>query len=316
VTDVTTIHHGKNSLTIGIYAHNEQANISYVLESVLKRQELSDTTRVIVVCSGCTDSTVPIVQHFAADDKRIELVIESERLGVGSAINRILERCQSDLLILIEADTRPYEGAVRKLAVELEENNAGQVGAWPIIENENNGLIPRGLAFIRRVVLRSLFDLRSFDDRTYSNSEFVCIRRRLLDRVPTDIVNVDTYIDLCIHRRGYPVLPSRKVKVLVRLPESIPDFLAQRRRIYYGHMQIKRLFGTYASSMEGIFSRKPWLAFRSAVQEVRINSRLMFEVWPVLLVEVLAYAGACLDLVRRSDHVKWKMISTAKWRPT
>ena len=313
---VITRQDGKSCLTVGIYAHNEQANISHVLESVLKRQELPDTTRVIVVCSGCTDLTVPTVQHFAADDKRIELVIERERLGVGSAINRILERCATDLLILIEADTRPYKGTVHQLVAELEENNAGLVGAWPIVENENNGLIPRGLAFIRRVVLRSLFDLRSFDDRTYSNSEFVCIRRRLLDPVPTQIVNVDTYIDLCIHKRGYPVLPSRKVKVLIRLPESIPDFLAQRRRIYYGHMQIKRLFGTYASSMEGIVSRKPPLAVRSVVQEVRINPRLTFEMWPVLLLDLLAYAGACLDLVRRSDHVRWKMISTAKWRPT
>lgn len=307
---VSTQHDG---LTIGIYAHNEQTSIPYVLDSVLRRQGLPDTARVIVVCSGCTDLTVPIVQHFAANDKRLELVIESERLGVGSAINKILERCTTDLLILIEADTRPYDNTVRQLAAELEERNAGLLGAWPIIGNENDGWIPRGLAFIRRVLLRSLLDLRSLSDQTYSNSEFVCIRRHLLSRVPDRIVNAETYIDLCIHKVGYPVLPSRKVKVLIRLPESVPDYVAQRRRIYYGHMQIKRLFGLYASSMEGIVSGNPYLAFRSAFQEIRVKPRLALEIWPILLLDLVAYVGACVDVARGTSHIAWKMISTTKW---
>lgn len=268
---------------------------------------------MIVVCSGCTDSTVPVVERFAAHDQRIELVIEPERLGIGSAINRILERCTTDLLVLIEADTRLCEDAVAQLAAELEENKAGLVGAWPVIENENNGWIPRGLAFVRRVLLRSLFNLRFLPDQTYSNSEFVCIRRRLLNRLPTQIVNVETYVDLCVHKAGYPVLPSRRVRVLVRLPETVSDYLVQRRRIYCGHMQIKRLFGRYASSMEGIVSRKPSLVFRSGVKELRIRPRLVLEMWPVLFLDLLAYLGACLDMVRHTDHVAWKMVSTTKW---
>jgi len=314
VTPVTAQQHGSGDLTIGIYAHNEEANISHVLEEVLKKQGLSEETRVIVVCSGCTDSTVPVVQRFAAHDRRIDLVIEPERLGIGSAINRILERCTTDLLILIEADTRLYEGAVRQLAAELEENKAGLVGAWPVIENEDNGWIPRGLAFVRRVLLRSLFNLRSLY-QTYSNSELVCIRRRLINRLPTQIVNVETYVDLCVHKAGYPVLPSRRVRVLIRLPETVSDYVAQRRRIYYGHMQIREVFCRYASSMEGIVSREPWLVFRSVVQELRIKPRLMMEMWPVLFLDLLAYLGACLDLVRHVDHVTWKMVSTTKWLP-
>jgi len=302
-----------NRLTVGIYAHNEQASIPHVLKSVLGRQGLSETTRVVVVCSGCTDQTIPIVQSFAANDKRLELVIERERRGVGPAINKILERCTTHYLVLIEADTRPYDNTFRELVAELEKRGAGLVGAWPIIGNENNGWIPRGLAFIRRVLLRSLLEFGSLSDQTYSNSEFVCIRRDLLAHVPDHIVNAETYIDLCVHKRGYPVLPSRKVKVLIRLPESVPDYLAQRRRIYYGHMQIRRMFGLYASSMEGVISRKPRLVFSCVVQELRLKPRLILEVWPVLLLDLVAYIGARVDVARGKDHVEWKMISTTKW---
>jgi len=310
---VTVTQTMKDRVTIGIYAYNEQANISHVLESVLGKQGLSKTSRVIVVCSGCTDLTLPIVQRFAANDDRLEVVIEPERFGVGSAINKILEKCATEFLVLIEADTRPYEGTVLQLAIELEENKAGLVGAWPIIGNENDGVIPRGLSFIRRVHLRSLHGLRSFEHQTYSNSEFVCIRKSLLDRVPPEIVNVDTYIDLRIHSRGYPVFPSRRVKVLIRLPENASDYVAQRRRIYFGHMQIRKIFGKYAASMEGIFSKNPRLVFGSAVQELRISPRLFIEVWPALLLDLLSYLLASLDFTLRTDHVRWKPISTAKW---
>ena len=303
-------------LTVGIYAHNEEANISHVLEEITQRQSLSDVTEVIVVCSGCTDMTVPIVRRLASHDPRIELVIEPERRGVASAINEILTRCKTDLLVLVEADTRLYDGSVRRLASELEERGAGLVGAWPIIENENTGWIPRGLAFVRRVLLRSLLDLKSFADQTYSNSEFVCIRRSLVDQVPTGIVNIETYIDMTVHEAGYPVLPSRTVKVLIRLPENVSDYLAQRRRIYYGHMQIKNVLGQYASSMEGIASRRPGLVLRSTILELRVKPRLVFEIWPVLFLDLAAYVQACTDLARRANHLTWKMVSTTKWSPS
>jgi len=300
-------------LAVGIYAHNEQASIPYVLESVLGRQGLSQLTRVIVVCSGCTDLTIPVVQRFAENDDRLELVVERERWGVGSAINKILERCTTDLLVLIEADTRPYDNTVLQLAAELIEQNAGLVGAWPIVDNENNGWIPRGLAFIRRVLLRSLLNLESFPDKTYSNSEFVCFRRRLLARVPDGVVNAETYVDLVVHKAGYPVLPSRKVKVLIRLPETVPEYVAQRRRICYGHLQMKKLFGQYASSMEGIASKKPWLIVSSIIQEFRTRPRLALEIWPVLLLDLVAYIGARVDFAQRRSHIAWRMISTTKW---
>jgi len=305
--------HAEDNLTIGIYAHNEEANISHVLEEVLTKQSLSEKTKVIVVCSGCTDSTVPIVQRFAASDARIELVIEPQRLGVGTAINRILERCATELLVLIEADTRLYEGTIHQLAAELKCKGAGLVGAWPVIENEESGWISRGLAFIRRVHLRSLFNLGSQADQTYTNSEFVCIRRELISRLPSRIVNVETYLDLSIHKAGYPILPSRKAMAMIRLPETVPDYVAQRRRIYYGHMQIRRFTGRYASSMEGIVSTKPSLILRSALEELRIRPRLVLEMWPVLFLDLLACLFACVDSIRQADHVGWRMISTTKW---
>jgi len=68
--------------SIGIMAYNEEANIARTLRSVL--DQTGPTVRieeVIVVASGCTDRTVPIVSEMAQDEPRIRLCVQEKREG-------------------------------------------------------------------------------------------------------------------------------------------------------------------------------------------------------------------------------------------
>ena len=70
----------KISLSIGIPAHNEEANIGRLLENLLT-QPLEDfliLEEIIVVTSGCTDRTEKIVDKFAKKDERIKHIREEE----------------------------------------------------------------------------------------------------------------------------------------------------------------------------------------------------------------------------------------------
>ncbi|HTD32663.1 MAG TPA: glycosyltransferase, partial [Candidatus Elarobacter sp.] len=62
------------SIAIGVMAHNEEANIARLLESILAQSALPRIARVVVVASGCTDRTVSIAEAFRAQDDRIEIV--------------------------------------------------------------------------------------------------------------------------------------------------------------------------------------------------------------------------------------------------
>src|SRR6266700_850468 len=58
--------------SIGIMAYNEEANIARTLKSVLEQTGPSiRIDEVIVVASGCTDRTVPIVAAMALQEPRI-----------------------------------------------------------------------------------------------------------------------------------------------------------------------------------------------------------------------------------------------------
>ena len=58
-------------ITVGIPTYNEQDVIGECINSVL--QQISKKDEIIVVASGCTDKTVPVVEKIAKKHKQIKL---------------------------------------------------------------------------------------------------------------------------------------------------------------------------------------------------------------------------------------------------
>src|SRR5712692_3639382 len=93
------------SCSVGIMAHNEEANIGRTMRAVLEQQGLSlRIVEVIVVASGCTDRTVPIVAEIVLQEPRVRLCIQEKREGKASAINLFLKQATSPIVVLIGAD--------------------------------------------------------------------------------------------------------------------------------------------------------------------------------------------------------------------
>ena len=96
--------------SIGIMAYNEEANIARTLDAVLYQQGPSmRIEEIIVVASGCTDRTVPIVLEIALKEPRVHLCVQEKREGKASAINLFLKQATSPIVILIGADIIPEE---------------------------------------------------------------------------------------------------------------------------------------------------------------------------------------------------------------
>lgn len=75
--------------SVGIMAYNEEANIGRTIHAVLEQQSPGvRIEEVIVVASGCTDRTVPIVAEMARQESRVRLCLQEKREGKASAMNR------------------------------------------------------------------------------------------------------------------------------------------------------------------------------------------------------------------------------------
>ena len=100
----------KTTITIGIAAFNEEQNIGKLLENLLSQKTKSFTLESIVVVSdGSTDKTNQIVREYSRNNPVIKLWKNSKTKGQNFSQNRLLRKTQSDVLVLLEADTLPKE---------------------------------------------------------------------------------------------------------------------------------------------------------------------------------------------------------------
>src|SRR5437016_11466376 len=138
--------------SVGIMAHNEEANIGRTVRAVLEQQVLSVCLmEVIVVASGCTDRTVPIVAEIALHEPRVHLCVQEKREGKASAINLFLKQAISPVVVLIGADIIPEISAIEYLCSPFKDLSIGMVGGRPVPINDPDTLMGHAVHLLWRL---------------------------------------------------------------------------------------------------------------------------------------------------------------------
>ena len=111
--------------SVGITAHNEEANIGQLLEAMLnQRLHTVEISEIIVVASGCTDRTEDIIREHMNKDARIQLYIQEKREGKTSAINVFLRHATEEICVLESGDTLPHEDTIENMVPPTKETLA------------------------------------------------------------------------------------------------------------------------------------------------------------------------------------------------
>lgn len=91
------------TVSFGIPAFNEEANIKKLIKDILNQKQTNFTIdRIIVVSDGSTDKTIEEVQSIK--NKRITLINHTDRTGKTVRQNEILKLSDADYLIFCDAD--------------------------------------------------------------------------------------------------------------------------------------------------------------------------------------------------------------------
>ena len=96
-----------NKLSILVPAYNEARTIREILEKVVAVELSGGIEKEIVIVNDCsTDGTVSEVERFMADypAATIRLYSQDKNQGKGAAINRAIQECTGDYLIVQDAD--------------------------------------------------------------------------------------------------------------------------------------------------------------------------------------------------------------------
>jgi cellulose synthase/poly-beta-1,6-N-acetylglucosamine synthase-like glycosyltransferase len=285
---------------VGITAHNEEANIGELLEA-MRRQRLHEVeiTDIIVVASGCTDRTEEIVRQHAAQDPRIRLIVQEKREGKTSAINIFLAQASEKICVLESGDTLPHEYAIESMVRMFADPAVGMTGAHKVPVNTPEHVI----GYLSHLRLKMEHQLCLEIPRL---GELIAFRK-VFDQIPPDIAMDEAFVEALVVRRGLQVRYAPDAVVFNMGPETVGDFIKQRRRNYAGHLYLREKYGYGVSSMDS--SR----VVRLALGEIWGALRLIWVLFALGTIEGVSRILGWWDYrIRKRNHVVWDIAWTTK----
>jgi cellulose synthase/poly-beta-1,6-N-acetylglucosamine synthase-like glycosyltransferase len=285
---------------VGITAHNEEANIGKLLAAMLA-QELNkvEITEIIVVASGCADRTVPIIQEYVAKDRRLQLIVQENREGKTSAINQFLRNAREEICVLESGDTLPRADSIENLVKLFEDPKVGMTGAQKIPVNVPEHVV----GYMSHLRLQMEHQLCLEIPRL---GELIAFRK-VFNQLPPDVAMDEAFVEALVIQRGLEVRYAPDAVVYNMGPETLGEFIMQRRRNYAGHLHLVRKYGYRVSSLE------TERVLRIAMDEVGKAIRLIVTLASLALVEAFARLLGTYDYYVKGDkQVVWNIAWTTK----
>ncbi len=296
-------------ITVGICAYNERKNIGKLLHNILFEQDWTEDYEVLVVCSGCTDNTTEIVQDYAKQSPRVRLYVQPERKGKASAINVIFSEAKGSVILFASADTLPNRECFRKLLIKLKLPKVGIVCGNPVPVNSKKPLIGKLVHLLwnfHDIVFVQLNDAGLARHAT----EVFCIRRGIVQTIPEETINDDAYIALMTKKQGWLIKYEHASQVSICGPQTFNDYFRQRRRILFGHKQVKKLTGETPQHLLYFLPQEPIEVVKLMLQLLKMNS--IVTVVSFISTECVVYSLASIDFLRNKSYTKWSISQSTK----
>lgn len=231
------------TVTIGIPALNEEANIKHLLLDILA-QKINDfyLEKIIVSSDGSNDNTVKLARSIK--NKKIKVIDNHNRLGQGARQNQIIKTCKSDVLVLLNADIRITDKEfLSKLIDPIIKSQAD------LTSSKLNPTKPRNLFETimsvsddyKNTVFANLNNgdnlhnchggARAFSKRLYSEFRF---KRSVAE---------DAYSYLFCLKKGYVFKYVDDCSVFYTLPNNLTDHIKRSERYFNSEQILSHEFG-------------------------------------------------------------------------
>lgn len=286
--------------SVGICAVNEERNIGYLLNILLKQERY--IKEIIVVCDGSSDKTPDIVRNIILNKHSkviIKLILNKIRLGKSAAVNLFLKNATSEILILESADTYPAPNSIKKMLACFKDKKVGIVASRQIPQISSKGFI----GFLGNFITNYLHHEISSTKPKFG--ELVAFRK-VFNKIPLTSVD-EEYIAMIIKEKGYKSTYEPNAVAYNKPPHSLIDFIIQRRRINVGHLELKLKFKYTASTLPVSNILKHTLFY------IKKEPSKMPYIFLAILVEFFARSLAITDLfIFKKKHHKWNITKTTK----
>lgn len=219
----------KPTVTIGISAHNEEANIRNLLDSILsQKRDNFKLEQVIVISDGSADSTEKKVLEINSD--KIRLIADGKRLSKPIRINQIFEEADSEIVVIFDADIKLENDLVLDNLIKpfLGGNEV------MLVSGKSEPLPP--INFIQKVVYAGIKIWDEVKEKSGSMMYFCegpirAFKKPLYKEIkfpPTSADDVYPYLFSMM--KGYKFYYAEEALARHKLPSTYADYTSQTRR--------------------------------------------------------------------------------------
>lgn len=283
-------------VSLGIITCRDRENLPELLRSIsrqrLKKVKISE---IIIVAPDEDESYITQVIGASGRLKRkIQPINEGRRKGKYAAVNLLLQKAKSDILVLCSGDVTLEENAIERLCAPLEKQEVGIVASRPV---------PVGGSQNRKLeqTVELLWNLRdAISIPTPKFGELIAFRNLHL-QIPKTAVDEEMLVAL-ITSQGHKSAYANDAVVYNRGPETVSDYIRQRRRIYCGHLALKKAQGYIAPTVSNMKVLGCLMTHKSLKKP-----RLAGLAYAVLLEGLSRFLGT-VDFMKGVDHSRWKII--------
>lgn len=291
---------GKMRISIGVMAYNEEKIISRCIMALLgQKLDRGIISEIIVVSSGSTDNTNNIVETIAAENPKVKLVVQEKRCGKASAINEFLAISRGDIVVVESADTVAKADCVEELILPFENPDVGMTGAHPVPINEKKGMVG--------YFIHKMWELHHCMALVSPKCGEMVAFRNVVPHIPRNTAVDEASIEGMFIANGYKLAYAARAIVYNKGPETISDFIRQRRRIASGHRHVR------ATIRHVVSTQKPSNIIRHVIATQNWNPR--DKCYTVFLIGIEAYSrfmGAIDYYFRDKNPYIWDISHTTK----
>ena len=281
--------------TAVIFSYNDGDLLLSPLKSVLE----SDIDQVFLLYGG--DNVPPEIEKI--EDMRLIKVLEKERKGKVSALTSIVPNIGGDIVFLLSGDIT-FDPLLIKKCEDSFEGTAGVVTVRVVPSNSSH--------YTEKVasLMWEMHDLQlsylSGSGKNVHGGEFICARKELLFDIP-EVVNEDAYICIRASKADLSVVYLGDDNVRNIVPSNPIDLFQQRRRVNFGHIEIRKI-GWDPMIMDTLMFSDTSLFLRIFIKFLKERKWNLLTLSGAISIEIVSNISARMDLLLGKDHKRWTMV--------
>jgi len=244
----------KPDVSVIVPAFNEEDYIASCLESILK-QDYRGKMEVIVVNDGSTDRTAGIAKKHP-----IKLIDLKTNGGKANALNIGIEQSKGDIIIFSDADSELESNAVKILVNALgKDPKVGAVAGKVYIKNvkRKDNLLVRFQMIEYELDQEVCRFIQGLNDKVLvCPGVLFAVKREIAKKILFSNRSVieDSDFTIEVLKKNIKIVYQSQAKVYTNAPQSLKEWLNQRKRWMYGNLQIWQIHNHWAK-------RNPWMVY-------------------------------------------------------